>query len=377
MKEKEIADSLQKYADQILKTGFDLEFRTGRSLQGKGWSVISNKYYLDDTEERVREIDLVAYKVRKVQHVNVFTSLVISCKKSTDNTWVLLSRKPKLNDPNVNLSPVHHWTNDKALRYEGSLPEFSKAYHDYARSEGHVTEALRQPDADIFAFQEMDRTKGSPQNDKAIFGAVTSLMKAQAYELQALPQRKKAPCVYQFNLISVLDGDLVRLDFEDDKIRPIRVDTEHYIARYIVQKKETFARVHFVRLNGLDAVLEDYDRLHKANCDFFNTRIETFYQNAISDWRRQMVFEEDFLEEVRWRIESASRRRIGREVSAKKLGLSWQSESSTLFLTLDDGEEYIDALNSDTALNVEVATALKKVFRFSGNFKFQFDDIPF
>ena len=49
MKEQEIADPLQKYADQILKTGFDLEFRAGRSLQRKGWSVISNKYVSDRT----------------------------------------------------------------------------------------------------------------------------------------------------------------------------------------------------------------------------------------------------------------------------------------------------------------------------------------
>jgi len=76
--------------------------------------------------------------------------------------------------------------------------------------------------------------KGSPQNDKAIFGAMTSLMKAQAYELQALPQRKKASCVYQFNLISSLDGQLVRQsDISAGTFpwayQPVKIYYSHYV----------------------------------------------------------------------------------------------------------------------------------------------------
>jgi hypothetical protein len=51
---------------------------------------MNNKYYLEDTEESVREIDFVAYKVRKVQDVDVHTSVVISCKKGVENVWALL-----------------------------------------------------------------------------------------------------------------------------------------------------------------------------------------------------------------------------------------------------------------------------------------------
>ncbi len=38
----------------------------------------------------------------------------------------------------------------------------------------------------------MNRVSGAPHNDKNIFSAVTSLMKAQAYELGALSHRKKS-----------------------------------------------------------------------------------------------------------------------------------------------------------------------------------------
>jgi len=191
---------------------------------------------------------------------------------------------------------------------------------------------------------------------------MTSLMKAQAYELQALPQRKKASCVYQFNLISSLDGQLVRLDFDDSGVRAVSVDTEHYIARYIVHKKETFARVHFVCIDSLEAVLDDYDRLHQANVAFFDQQIDYFYQNIFLDSKRLDVLQEEFFQAVRWRIESASRRRLGHEIDAKGLSLYWNAKEQTLCLALDNGEDSMDALNSDTDLSKEIRAALKKVF---------------
>jgi hypothetical protein len=72
-------------------------------------------------------------------------------------------------------------------------------------------------------------------------------MKAQSYEMEALPRRRKTPSVYQFNLVSLVDTQLVQLYFKDSGQRATEVDEEHYIARYIINKRETFARIHFVR----------------------------------------------------------------------------------------------------------------------------------
>jgi hypothetical protein len=80
---------LSKLETQIGKTGFVLENRIAHELKTAGWTVISNRYYVDDSEETVREIDLVGYRVTKVQHFNVYTSLIISCKKSEANAWAL------------------------------------------------------------------------------------------------------------------------------------------------------------------------------------------------------------------------------------------------------------------------------------------------
>jgi hypothetical protein len=88
---------LKAFEEQILKTGFPLEDRIAEILKAAKWSVISNRYYVDDTEKAVREIDLVAYQITNVQHVDVYTTLIISCKKSESNAWALLARGINLN----------------------------------------------------------------------------------------------------------------------------------------------------------------------------------------------------------------------------------------------------------------------------------------
>src|SRR5437879_1314212 len=90
---------LKNFEKQIAKTGFPLEYRISSLLRSAGWTVINNRYYVDDQEQSVREIDLVAYKARPVQHFNVFTTLIISCKKSDQNVWALLARKKDPFDP--------------------------------------------------------------------------------------------------------------------------------------------------------------------------------------------------------------------------------------------------------------------------------------
>src|SRR5690606_19239495 len=141
-----------------------------------------------------------------------------------------------------------------------------------------VSEVLKEPDVDVFAFQEMDRTTGAPHNDKAIFSAVTSLMKAQAHEISALPARRKSPAFYQFNLLSVVDTDLVRLTFSKTEIKATPIESEQYVARYIIGRKETFARVRFVTPSKFVRDLADYGRLHKANCKWVEETLDEFYR---------------------------------------------------------------------------------------------------
>jgi hypothetical protein len=366
----------KKLEAQIRKTGFVLEDEIAQVLKSAGWTVISNKYYVDDFENSVREIDLVAYKARAVQHFKVYTVLVISCKKSESNVWALLARDINLRDPNSDWWPLHTWTNDKVLQFQLAEPDAAKRFHKSASSHG-VKEALADPAVEVFAFQEMDRTTGSPQNDKPIFTAVTSLMKAQAYELDALPVRKKEPCVYQFNLVSVVDAELARLMFKGSKIKCTPVDSEHYLARYIVKKKETFSRIRFLRSVVFAKALEDYERLHEANTTWFGELCDEFFEGLFGSFRRQAVFLEDFQKHVLPFVKTRVRQALKAEPELSTLWFTWDKANSRLGLGLNLEKDAIDFLNQDAPTQKKTKAALQAFYRYSGPFTFEFDDVPF
>ena len=363
------------FAKEIRKTGFVLENAVAQQLKAAGWTVISNKYYVDDSEEAVREIDIVAYRVSKVQHFDAYTVLIISCKKSETNTWALLARDINLKDPNSDWWPLHSWSNDKALQFQLAEPGHAKAFHESALASG-VTDALSVPGVEVFAFQEMDRVSGRPQNDKPIFSAITSLMKAQAYEINALPARKKAPSVYQFNLLSVVDTDLVRLMFKGEEIACNPLQTEHYLARYIIRKKEIFSRIRFIHSSVFAEVLKDYGRLHLANCNWFSAKCDAFYKDLVKDWKRCSVLEDDFKAEIHWLISWRVERNFQRAIPIGKPGLYWNKAEEQLNIGLEVSDDVLEFLNTNDEIKNRTAKALKKVYRYEGPFIFTFD-IPF
>lgn len=364
------------FAQEIRKTGFVLENNVAQALRSEAWTVISNKYYVDDSEETVREIDLVAYRVSKVQHFDVYTVLVVSCKKSEQNAWALLARDINVKDPNSDWWPLHAWSNDKAIQYQLSQPAQAKRYHEAAQTNG-VVEALSLPSVEVFAFQEMDKVSGRPQNDKPIFSAVTSLMKAQAYELSALPARKKTASVYQFNLLSVVDTDLVRLMFKGPDITDVSIDSEHYLARYIIRKRETFSRVRFIKASAFSTVLADYERLHQANCTWFATECDAFYDGLVSDWKRRAVLMDDFKKRIsRLLIGFWLEHQFHRTIDVGEPDLYWSGTDNILQVGFSLPEDVLDFMNGDDEIKAHVGNALKTIYRYDGPFTFA-PDVPF
>nr|WP_315481480.1 hypothetical protein [uncultured Undibacterium sp.] len=366
----------KKYAEQIHKTGFVLEFKVAELLREVGWTVISNKYYEDDFEGSVREIDLLAYKVKKVQHVDVYTTLLISCKKSEHDVWALLAREINLKDPNSDWWPLHAWSNDKAIDYEIGKPSTSKKFHELAIDNG-VVDALSIPTFEVFAFQEMNKVSGAPKNDKNIFQAVTSLMKAQAYELSALPRRKKKLSLYQFNLISVIDSELVRLVLKNDDVSEEIVSSEHYISRYIIKKTETVSRIRFVSFDDLKNQIVDYSRLHDVNSDWCNNLINGFYDGVLQDVNRTSVFLDDFREKARWVIWLHLLGLDKGNVERQDISVGWNPKENCATVILKTDESVVEILNNSVGVKKRISTVLKEIYRYDGNFVFEADDIPF
>lgn len=365
-----------KYATEIRKTGFVLESKVSEALRRAGWTVISNKYYEDDFEGSVREIDILAYKVAKVQQVKVYTTILVSCKKSEPDIWALLARPIDLKNPNSDWWPLHTWSNDKSIAFHLERPKIARIYHEEMHALG-VKEALQVPEYEVFAFQEMNRVSGAPHNDSNIFKAVTSLMKAQAYELGALSSRKKDPSVYQFNLISIIDSELYRLVIDGDSISQHQIESEHYISKYIIKKQETLSRIRFVSASDFDAVLKDYGRLHEANKKWFNAAIDLFYEGVLTDFRRVKVLISEFRSEVEWPIASAVREMNGSKIEKDAIGVNWNAKNGNAEVYFWGIEPCLSRLNEDAGLKKKVASALKKVYRYTGDFVFAEDDIPF
>jgi hypothetical protein len=367
---------LKIFESQILKTGFVLENKVAVALKQAGWTVISNKFYVDDHEGSIREMDLIGYKCRRVAHINLYTVLVVSCKKSEANVWGLFTREANLSDPNTDWWPLHAWSNDKAINFQLTKPNAAKQFHEKAATSG-VNETVAQPTLEVFAFQELDRKTGAPQNDKPIFSAITSLMKAQAYELGALPHRKKDPSVYQFNLVSVVDTDLVRLFFNGTSISASSIDSENYLARYIIKKKETFSRIRFLQAEAFESSIADYDRLHESNAKWVSELDSTFYHDVVRDHRRVEVFSKEFKESLLWYLNYSAKQKFHNDPKFESIWFYWEENSEFLSLQLNAEESVIEFLNSDVKLKAKTKEALQKFYRYSGKFEYAVDDIPF
>jgi hypothetical protein len=368
---------LKNFTENISKTGFCLEFQTSQTLRDNGWTVINNKYYIDDQQPTVREIDLVAYKARQMQHFWVYTALIISCKKSEQNIWALLSKEIDHKDPNIDWRPLHIWSNDKALDYMTSQSIFKNNYFDELAAKATPT-PLRLPEYHVFAFQEMNKESGKPQNDKHIFDSVTSLMKAQAYELDALSHRKTTPVIYQFNLLSVIDTDLIRLNFTKSAVEAIPEINIDYVANYIVSKKETFAKIHFIKSGYFQSILAQYSNLHETNCMLFDDLCNNFYNNAVQDADKQKLFIKQFLKDLLFRIRIKLNHKFGNDNTLESTWLYWHKETGILSIQIDVTENEIHYLNSEIDIISSTKTLLKKHFRYEGPFNFVFDDdIPF
>lgn len=366
---------LSKFESQIAKTGFVLEHNILKKLKSNGWTIISNKYYIDDAEESIREIDLIAYKVKPIGSIQLYTTLVISCKKSESNCWSFLSRNINKKDPNKNFMPLHVWSNNKPSSYQMERSDFPKKYYDAAIKAG--IKSVLKPEFDVFAFQEMDKQSGAPKNDKAIFSSITSVMKAQSYELNALPKRKKEHCIFQFSLLNVIDADLIKIDFEHATPKASSIDEITYISNYIINKKEDSSRIHFVAAESFEKILQDYNNLHSFNHEFLTGQYADFFRDAIKISQKRKVLEDDFFETIKLKIQLEWFRNFKKFPEIKTCSLLWGKAENEIFIsiTTSDNDHSIDELSNMPKIKTIFAKALVDVYKYSGNFKI--NDTPF
>ena len=111
---QEFKDNLEK---AINASGFPFEQYVSKVLLHHGWTIIPNRYYIDDIKGVEREIDILAYKILddKKENICYYTTLIISCKKSDSSKWCFLTRDVDKLDVNVNYFPFHYLSDDERL----------------------------------------------------------------------------------------------------------------------------------------------------------------------------------------------------------------------------------------------------------------------
>ncbi|MEL7552122.1 hypothetical protein AAGV37_19785 [Pseudomonas protegens] len=366
---------LKKIEENICKSGFKLEHEIATILRHEGWTLISNRYYLDDHEESVREIDILAYKCKVTPNFSVYTAIIISCKKSEANNWAVLSRAIDKNDPNYNWQPFKGFSSVKSIQYHLNNPEWAELY--YRRLIPKCPSIFSLPKVDIFAFQEMSKNSSTCQNDKNIFNSITSLMKAQAYELNSLSARSKNhKVVHQFNLISVIDSDLVRVNFHDGKVTASSIESEDYISKYILNKKDSISRIKFVTAKKFLDTIKPYSTLHSENVSFFEELNSSFYQDILQARDRSRLLIPEFRLAVQKYLWSPYYSLTREPLKPENFDISWSKTTAEAIIEVDATAEIVAALNDDDASIRGAKKILSEVYRYNGDVFFE-DSIIF
>ncbi|TDV30798.1 hypothetical protein [Stenotrophomonas sp. CC22-02] len=378
------------------KTGFILEHVVASAFKKARWTTIGSRYYADDVDGRARELDLIAYRTVTNGDLEVVSAVLASCKKDEARTWAFLTEEKPRQDPNYDWNPVHFWTDVEPLRTYLKTEDWRKELYGAL---GGTYEGLFAATKSVFAFQQLGVTqqnqgkrKGgashdaavprpvvtapvTSQNDDQIFGSIVSVMKALDHEMESLPNRaKNKKRLYHFTLLSIVDAPLVDVFYKGNSPTVTEIDGITHLSRYMVNRRELSALVHFVQASALPQYLKCLTESTAPSAKFFTELVGRSYEAIISNVHVRSYFSKAMNGMLVWRINEALRRLTGvyGEVSSVELGY----KDDFLEIELDEDRFTIDLLNQDAELSESVKELLNKRARYQGRFRFALD-IPF
>jgi hypothetical protein len=329
-----------------------------------------------------REIDLIAYKVSEFHEFSVVSGVIVSCKKTIDRKWAFLTRQIRKN-PNKNLEPLHYWSNIPSLSYMLEREDEKRALQaNLSKASPLMWEA---PTREVFATQELQPVyKGNgkstevasfnPGNDSAFFASIVTLMKSQAYELNRLNDRLTKPRVYVFSLLSVMEGEMIEVDYDEEKPEARDTYCQPYIAHYIIDRKEQLSRINFVSRSAMDEVIDACGKAHLACSERMSDLHAKFYREVIKDREMRKVLLPKFARHAAVWI-SVWGEGFGK-VAPEEVDLSYDSEGVEIGISSDVPDSRFDAANKNERLTTRLAKALLDIYKYDGPFRLE-RDIPF
>lgn len=376
-------DTRKNIEHAIDESGFPFENFASTKLRDHGWTIIPNRFYLDDIKGIEREIDILAYKyyLDKKEKICYYTGLIISCKKSIKNKWCFLTRDSNNNDINVNYFPFHFLTDDEILKYMtySEMTSIEKKY----KADKQIKELFSFPKS-IISYQILNE-KSFNKNEQIYDSIVTSIKALESEKSNLLKKRsglkKNYKLYYSFYLLSLFDGEMIDCNFDPNgNVVYSDINTFLYLNRHIVNKEENFYSVHFIKKDVIDKELARYDALATLNFQIFSNFIDAFYTDIFKSEEKVKLIWDSFVEKTSQAISYAVSKTISQDVEIKLYTYKYENN----VLTLDIG--WYDNLNTYKVYEIlndpktyaysKVKSNLKNLFRYTGDFEFG-DVLPF
>lgn len=364
---------LNKSIEAIKKTGFVLEFQVDSILRKNGWNTINNRYYLDDIQNKPREIDILAYKVTTADKVRYYNILIISCKKSENHKWAFCTKPLPKKDANFNYYPLLTWTNDPWLNF--MLNEIDLEQQLKSLSKNQTFGTIYGLSSQIFAFQELKFTNENitSVNDTAIFESINTLIKSLAYERNLLNERIDVKSFYCFYLLSIADTDFIELHFNDmNEIEPKTIDNINYVNRFIVRNKDEFFKINFVTSKTFELFLESLNKVQEWNKEYFPDLRKQFMRDILvrTDY---LSFQFDntiqkLINDIGYIFHAYTNKEIKREFFES---IEYHKGTNHIKINMAINSEDLEAFSSKKSVLIKTRNWLKIYYNFEGTFSFE------
>lgn len=357
--------------NNIPKTGFLLEYNVAEKFKNKNWDVITNKYYIDDISGIPREIDLLVTKTESYRGIDIKTSILISCKKSESDDFLFLTKLKDSGTTNITYYPKQYVGNER-LKYINAKEDLD--FHVF--TEINILNEYRElfaTSSEVFAFQQMSKSNQSPQNQKAIYSSVTSLVKALEYELGKSKSQGNKKVIHNFYLLSVCETTLFSgLVSTGNSVVVKKINYILYVNQYIVNGKEASYPMSFTTFDNLDSCIDKFDVLHTESSKSYKSLIELFFVKILTsfqDRREYMTRHKLSYEKLFYKFISEDDYEVLQTYGDISMNYSLE-ENKITFVSLIFNKKVVDALKGNDRFIVILKNWFDVNFHFDGEFDF-------
>ena len=259
---------ISKISNEIEKTGFPLELRVAELLTKRKYHVAHSLYYIDEDENKSREVDLRALHNTEIKNLDgktcfIRNCLLIECKKTTNKPWIFLSSSKSSYDPDFydlpSIPEVNILSSDEWYQFEKIHP-----FCMYEVSGRSYFQAFK-----------------NNENSEMIFKALTTAVKATLHNMKSGFGRVKNDLCFYYPMV-ILDGDIYQAVLINGQITVQQVNSVLVSFLYkspIYEKSRGFA-IPVINEEVLPVFI---DRLEAAN-SFIANIVQQHIASEQVDW---------------------------------------------------------------------------------------------